>query len=332
MTREEFIAKYEQDKPMLEVWAKFIIAEIRKHLPEGFEQRSIKIPVSYRLKDNQSILEKVFIRKRDKYKNPYEEVQDKVGLRWVVLLTEQLETFCKIIESSKYWSFSKDRTLNDWEENPEVFSYQSIHYVLIAKQKLIYENTEIKIGTPCEVQLRTLLQHTYSEFDHDTVYKGNLNKSPEVLRYLAKSMALLETTDELLCNAKEKFERINYQDPSYPLIKKSNEIFKSHFKFTENKIRDSEKTTFFILNKIRGVIENNKNFLEDDFNEFINSKEFILEKIKDKQLYFIEFNQPIILLVYFLVSKYRRKKDWHPFSDNIMEKIYTDLGISYDQD
>ncbi len=332
MTREEFIAKYEQDKPMLEVWAKFIIAEIRKHLPEGFEQRSIKIPVSYRLKDNQSILEKVFIRKRDKYKNPYEEVQDKVGLRWVVLLTEQLETFCKIIESSKYWSFSKDRTLNDWEENPEVFSYQSIHYVLIAKQKLIYENTEIKIGTPCEVQLRTLLQHTYSEFDHDTVYKGNLNKSPEVLRYLAKSMALLETTDELLCNAKEKFERINYQDPSYPLIKKSNEIFKSHFKFTENKIQDSEKTTFFILNKIRGVIENNKNFSEDDFNEFINSKEFILEKIKDKQLYFIEFNQPIILLVYFLVSKYRRKKDWHPFSDNIMEKIYTDLGISYDPD
>ena len=332
MTREEFIAKYEQDKPMLEVWAKFIIAEIRKHLPEGFEQRSIKIPVSYRLKDNQSILEKVFIRKRDKYKNPYEEVQDKVGLRWVVLLTEQLETFCKIIESSKYWSFSKDRTLNDWEENPEVFSYQSIHYVLIAKQKLIYENTEIKIGTPCEVQLRTLLQHTYSEFDHDTVYKGNLNKSPEVLRYLAKSMALLETTDELLCNAKEKFERINYQDPSYPLIKKSNEIFKSHFKFTENKIRDSEKTTFFILNKIRGVIENNKNFSEDDFNEFINSKKFILEKIKDKQLYFIEFNQPIILLVYFLVSKYRRKKDWHPFSDNIMEKIYTDLGISYDPD
>ena len=250
MTREEFIAKYEQDKPMLEVWAKFIIAEIRKHLPEGFEQRSIKIPVSYRLKDNQSILEKVFIRKRDKYKNPYEEVQDKVGLRWVVLLTEQLETFCKIIESSKYWSFSKDRTLNDWEENPEVFSYQSIHYVLIAKQKLIYENTEIKIGTPCEVQLRTLLQHTYSEFDHDTIYKGNLNKSPEVLRYLAKSMALLETTDELLCNAKEKFERINYQDPSYPLIKKSNEIFKSYFKFTENKIRDSEKTTFFILNKM----------------------------------------------------------------------------------
>ncbi|KYK85932.1 hypothetical protein SC29R_10595, partial [Aggregatibacter actinomycetemcomitans serotype f str. SC29R] len=128
MTREEFIAKYEQDKPMLDAWAKFIIAEIRKHLPEGFEQHSVKIPVSHRIKDNQSILEKIFIRKMDKYKNPYEDVQDKVGLRWVVLLTEQLKTFCKIIENSEYWSFSKDRTLNDWEEKPEVFSYQSIHY------------------------------------------------------------------------------------------------------------------------------------------------------------------------------------------------------------
>jgi len=332
MTIPEFIAKYEQDKPMLEAWGQFIIAEIRKHLPEGFEQHSVKIPVSYRLKDNQSILEKVFIRKRDKYENPYEDVQDKVGLRWVVLLTEQLETFCKIIENSEYWSFSKDRTLNDWEEKPEVFSYQSIHYVLIAKQKLVYKNTEIQIGTPCEVQLRTLLQHTYSEFDHDTIYKGHSNKSPEVLRYLAKSMALLETTDELLCNAKEKFEQINYQDPSYPLIKKSNEIFKSYFKFTEKQILDSEKTTFFILNRIRSIIDNNKNLSEDNFNNFIKEKEFILEKIKDKQSYYIEFNQPIILLIYFLVSKQRRRKDWHPFSGNIMEKIYTDLGYSYEQD
>ena len=332
MTIPEFIAKYEQDKPMLEAWGQFIIAEIRKHLPEGFEQHSVKIPVSYRLKDNQSILEKVFIRKRDKYENPYEDVQDKVGLRWVVLLTEQLETFCKIIENSEYWSFSKDRTLNDWEEKPEVFSYQSIHYVLIAKQKLVYKNTEIQIGTPCEVQLRTLLQHTYSGFDHDTIYKGHSNKSPEVLRYLAKSMALLETTDELLCNAKEKFEQINYQDPSYPLIKKSNEIFKSYFKFTEKQILDSEKTTFFILNRIRSIIDNNKNLSEDNFNNFIKEKEFILEKIKDKQSYYIEFNQPIILLIYFLVSKQRRRKDWHPFSGNIMEKIYTDLGYSYEQD
>ncbi|KOE69722.1 (p)ppGpp synthetase [Aggregatibacter actinomycetemcomitans] len=332
MTREEFIAKYEQDKPMLDAWAKFIIAEIRKHLPEGFEQHSVKIPVSHRIKDNQSILEKVFIRKMDKYKNPYEDVQDKVGLRWVVLLTEQLKTFCKIIENSEYWSFSKDRTLNDWEEKPEVFSYQSIHYILIAKQQLVYENTEIKIGTPCEVQLRTLLQHTYSEFGHDTIYKGNLNKPPEVLRYLAKSMALLETTDELLCNAKERIEKINYQDPSYPLIKKSNEIFKSYFNFTENQILDSEKTACFILNKIRSVIDENKNFSEDNFNNFLESRKFILERIKDKKSYFIEFSQPIILLIYFLVSKNRRRKDWHPFSDNIMEKIYTDLGYSYAQD
>lgn len=332
MIREEFIAKYEQDKPMLEAWAQFIIAEIRKHLPEGFEQHSVKIPVSYRLKDNQSILEKVFIRKMDKYKNPYEDVQDKVGLRWVVLLTEQLETFCKIIENSEYWSFSKDRTLNDWEEKPEVFSYQSIHYVLIAKQKLVYKSTEIQIGTPCEVQLRTLLQHTYSEFGHDTIYKGNLNKPPEVLRYLAKSMALLETTDELLCNAKEKIEKINYKDPSYPLIKKSNEIFKSHLNFTEKQILDSEKTAYFILNKIRSIIDDNKNLSEEDFNIFLESKKFILEQIKDKQSHFIEFSQPIILLIYFLVYKNRRRKDWHPFSGNIMDKIYTDLGYSYEQD
>ena len=145
-------------------------------------------------------------------------------------------------------------------------------------------------------------------------------------------MALLETTDELLCNAKEKFEQINYQDPSYPLIKKSNEIFKSYLKFTENQILDSEKTAYFILNKIRNVIDDNQNLSEGNFDKFIKSKEFILEKIKDKQSYFIEFTQPIILLIYFLVFKNRRRKDWHPFSANIMEKIYTDLGYSYEQD
>lgn len=332
MTENEFMVQYEQDKPMLKKWAEFIITEISKKLPKGFEEKSVKIPVSFRLKDDKSILEKAFIRKKDKYKDPYKDVQDKVGIRWVVLLTEQLDTFCKIIESNENWYFSRDKTLQDWEENPNIFEYQSVHYILTAKKIINHEDTDIQINTPCEVQLRTLLQHTYSEFGHDTIYKGKFNKPPEVLRYLAKSMALLETTDELLCTAKKRIDEVNQQAPSYQLIEISNNEFKSHFDMTEKDILGGEKTMYFILSKMQSVFDSYEGALKDDFTKFLNEHHDIFENIKENKKFYFEFNHPIILLVYFLVYKYRRKKDWHPFSYNIMENIYTYFGYSYEQD
>ena len=55
----------------------------------------LKLPVVPRVKDQDSILHKAFYRGKN-YENPFEEIEDKVGLRFVVLLSEDI----RIIESA----------------------------------------------------------------------------------------------------------------------------------------------------------------------------------------------------------------------------------------
>ncbi|KGQ64469.1 (p)ppGpp synthetase [Gallibacterium anatis 7990] len=332
MTREEFLKKYELDKPMLEAWANFIIDQIKKKLPQDFLDECVKIHPVPRIKSNDSIIEKVFIRKKEKYTDPYNDVKDKVGIRWVVLLTEQLEQLCNAIKNSEYWDYSEDRTLTDWENQPYQFGYQSIHYVLSAKNNITYTGITIQSKTPCEVQLRTLLQHTYSEFDHDTIYKGNSTSSPEILRQLAKSMALLETTDELLCSAKNKILQENQKTKTYQLLELSEKIFKDKLNLSIKEIKDKRKNTDFVIFQISTFIEEHNNLSKENFSNFLKENDFIFNKIKEKQEQEIEFKQPIMPLLYYMVDKYRRNKSWHPFSERVMESIYADLGHSYDSD
>ncbi|MCC2018497.1 hypothetical protein QM121_09360 [Enterobacter hormaechei] len=63
----------------------------------------------------------------------------------------------------------------------------------------------------CEVQVRTLLQHAYAELVHDSVYKpvGIVPKSAE--RHIARSMALMETTDDLFCSTMKLLYETNVE-------------------------------------------------------------------------------------------------------------------------
>ncbi|TOO37902.1 (p)ppGpp synthetase, partial [Vibrio parahaemolyticus] len=79
-----------------------------------------------------------------------------------------------------------------------------MHYVVRARVDLQVKGLMIKAGTPCEIQVRTLLQHAYAELTHDAVYKAKTVVEPEVHRTVAKSMALIETTDDFFSDVNNK--------------------------------------------------------------------------------------------------------------------------------
>jgi putative GTP pyrophosphokinase len=54
----------------------------------------------------------------------------------------------------------------------------------------------VPAGIPCEIQIKTILQHAYSELTHDTIYKPQINATPNMQRSAAKAMALLEATND----------------------------------------------------------------------------------------------------------------------------------------
>jgi putative GTP pyrophosphokinase len=332
MEQKEFVNLYNQEMPMYETWADFVCeeinSEIKSHCRDDKEYSEwIKIPPTKRVKTIDSLVSKVFVRHHEYYKgkNAYQEVTDKAGVRFVVLLTSQLSHVSKFIENSHSWTFEKSREFDDWKEkDPRLFDYQSVHYIVSCSSDVLHNDVVVKEGTTCEVQVRTLLQHAYAELAHDTIYKGNVKAEPEVVRSFAKSMALMETTDGLLCEAKATLDKAStYINQWKYIIKEETEKRLANL----DVINDDSNNDFLIDN----FVEFLKKHSIEEFSNFLEEYTYIPERIgiRIDQGLFLEFRQGYMLLVYFLVRKHRRSfhKSW-PFDLRILEGVYSDLGLS----
>lgn len=317
-----FLHEYDNQKKYLLSWGEYVKDTIENKLKE---KNIIKIPINPRIKDNESILSKAFYRGKN-YKDPLIDITDKVGLRVVVLLLEEIICVEKMIESNINWKASKDRDFEkEKEEEPALFQYQSVHYVVRSNNIIQFNGIEIPENTPCEIQIRTLLQHAYSELTHDTIYKSTKKRKNEIYRLLARSMALIETTDNI-------FKEVNSE------VNKDDSKIKEILPLMNEKYSEIEEPNFdqYIFNKLKEAYENEINQLDkNSFEEFIFSNEFEIVKNSIKKRYAenLIFRQPIIILLFYFAYNYeiKTKKNW-PFTQDMLEPIYIDLAISFDKD
>ncbi|EFH7042094.1 (p)ppGpp synthetase, partial [Escherichia coli] len=89
MNELEFSQLWEKELPMYKAWGDFVVSNICKELSENKERdlnSFLKQPATPRIKEKTSLIDKAFHRKEKSYKNPYQEIEDKVGIRFVVLL------------------------------------------------------------------------------------------------------------------------------------------------------------------------------------------------------------------------------------------------------
>lgn len=323
MNEKEFSDKYIAEKPMFQAWGDLVLSEILKKLPADFHQY-IKIE-QIRVKDLDSILNKAFVIKNRKY----DEITDKVGIRFVVLLTDHISIIKQAIDDEvDLWDASEDRELEDWRRTntPDSFGYQSVHYVLYAKKNISHGDITIKKGAPCEVQIRTLLQHAYAEMAHDQTYKTERAIPREVYRHLAKSMALMETTDEILSIANQCIldsdKVIN--DWKYLISKLAKELLTSV----------SSHGTDYILNQLREVIidiDKYKKHSLDDFERYVKENQEYIEEIKSRSQISIGFREETILVVFYFITLYPRQIKRIPLFDEeiVMRHAYSILGKTY---
>lgn len=201
MTREqEFLARWHSEQPAYSAWGNLVSRRIEDALARviapALIRHFLRTPVEPRLKDDLKLVEKAFYRKK-MYDKPYECITDKVGTRFVVLLGRDIRCVTEALGTISDWTWSKDR---DYEEeqngNPIAFDYAAVHFVVRPNTDLEHEGVRIPAQTPCEVQIKTLLQHAYSELTHDTIYKPQIQATPAMRRNAAKSMALLEATND----------------------------------------------------------------------------------------------------------------------------------------
>lgn len=326
MTRdEEFISRWRDEKAAYLAWGQHISSVVEAALatriaptPTSYFLKTAPVP---RTKDDLKLLEKAFYRNKN-YRSPYEDITDKVGTRFVVLLGRDIQTVVEALESVQGWTLSKDR---DYEEeqkrNPIEFSYAAVHFIVRPDEDVQVGDVLVSAGTPCEVQIKTILQHAYSELTHDTIYKPQIQATPAMQRNAAKAMALLEATNDY-------FEKV---------ADEVNTALSSVRAITGNL-----STVYYDLigmhpspTQLEGLLlEAYESSAGEDYGarvrSMIGEKPFLVDRIKE---HIAErnplFTQPSILLAYLDIARrgQRALQNW-PLTPTEMEPLLNDLGQS----
>lgn len=324
MTPAEFRDYLERREPELIRYAEAIRHFVEEQLKASGGQGLLKVPAKPRAKDHGSAIAKII---KKKYDDPVRQMTDIVGLRFVVLLDEEVGLVSKIIEGGP-WDASLDRDYEkEKEDAPTTFTYQSKHYVLRARDNAFSQEVEVEVGTPCEVQVRTLLQHAYSELTHDTVYKpGGVRPPAKVVRLVARSMALIESTDSLFMDT--IVELRNAEAPAKAwfdgVCQLYREVIGEEQASPIQSINFEFRHTYESVSAVTDVEQLRKFWLGSTGSAYASL-------VKRRASSTFLFGQPMVLALYPALRDAQRKvtKLW-PFHslDSEFDSVYSDLGLT----
>ncbi|MBC3911583.1 GTP pyrophosphokinase [Undibacterium umbellatum] len=323
MTETEFRALWEAEKPVYQAWGAFVADSVKSALKSKNKDLDsfLKIPAKCRLKDDTSLIDKAFYRPEKKYEDPFNEIEDKVGVRFVVLLLNDIKEICDLIENSPMWTFDACKHFDkDKETSPLLFTYQSVHYILRPRNDIQTDSVLVPSTTPCEVQIRTLLQHAHAELTHDAIYKAKRTVKPGVHRTVAKSMALIETTDDFFASVTAQ---LNYGPlEEFGILDKLDNIY-----FTNTGMHShTQKSSLLIWDKFEQCVNGQ---LVKNIQKFLDTDSHIFKIVKDNPASNILYSQSTLLFVYWMLKKKKARllSDW-PLSRKILESLAHDAGIS----
>jgi ppGpp synthetase/RelA/SpoT-type nucleotidyltranferase len=196
LTSEEYrkqIEAYAAVFPCYETYAK-VLGRI---LEEAHKISFPEATVQSRAKTISSFAEKA-ARKRDKYPDAINQMDDLCGARVILQTTEQVRAVRAFIEASFEIVEADDKGLLLREQE---FGYRDMHYIVripMDRDRFLgiteKERAQI-LNRRAEIQLRTWLQHAWADTLHDRIYKNPLRISSEVKRTGNLIAALMEEGD-----------------------------------------------------------------------------------------------------------------------------------------
>lgn len=309
----EFIAL---NRACLESWGRHVVSNVS--VAAG---GLLKVPAGHRVKEVASARAKQITKG---YTNPVVQMTDLVGARFVVLTATDLVPVCRFLLDHPDWDVIQARDpREEIRKSPTVFGYQSHHFEVRAKDDQVLGGVAVPKGTCCEVQVRTLLQHAYAELTHDKIYKPDDLVPSQAERLVARSMALMETTDELLCRAVDEVTLANA--PKYALKKAAKELAPAAVG------RAGEALIDALIEGFPGELTGAS---AHDLRQFVAQNRFLLQKIADRSDTDIFEFPDAALVAYWLIGKLRRRAfhAWPlPGSVDSAHLMASDLGISVER-
>lgn len=172
--------------------------------------------------------------------------------------------------------------------------YFGVHYILKPKPiDIFYQDANIEIFDKFELQLRTIMQHAWSEIQHKVIYKPE--SKPDYESYIKKTnfanlAGFVNQCDKTLENI---FEHTSIFAPSYDLSAQEKEEISTSDKFEEfrkqinNLIQEFEQNNIefssFVLDAKRLLEEHQQDILELD--KEIHRKDYLYTNFELAELY-----------------------------------------------
>lgn len=316
-----FLTQFQEQRPLLAAWGEFVKNKVKEH---ANSYGLIPQILSSRVKDEESAVSKLA---RKNYSNPMEDMTDLVGVRAVFTLSSDLLKVKTSLLSDDFWNIKISRdTAQENKNNPNEFSYSSIHFEIRPKSMLTIEGLDIPETCCCELQIRTLMQHTYAEVVHDSIYKGDWRAPHRANRFVASSAALMETADHLFCETVELIEL--EKQVRGPVLQGLAELYKSYIDIPQY---SNQELSLYILSNFSDKYD--KDSIIQNIKDFFDENRWIIDRLKERVKTNVFWEQPIVLFIYFIAKKMKRRliDEW-PDADTFdyIRTISTDLGTPTD--
>lgn len=192
---KQFIENFKKKRP--------IYLRLRKKvaslLDEELSDTELKISkILSRTKTIKSVKDKI---KRKNYSNPSKEINDLAGVRVVCAYENEFISIDKIV----YKLFNiKDKVDKTDELGVDRMGYHGIHYVVSLKPKDCQKDCIELKDIYCEIQLRTVLQDSWSIVSHHLLYKNEPAVPNRIKRDLNNVASLLEIAQQVFDRIQEK--------------------------------------------------------------------------------------------------------------------------------
>ncbi len=184
-------------------------------------------------------------KKRSKYKDPFLDMTDIIGVRIVTTFKDEVDDIVDILK--EHFKLDFRNSSNKFKELAfDKMGYISLHYICsykAPKKDLHPKLLEILKNLKFEVQIRTSLQHVWAEVDHKLRYKTLVNTPNKVKRKLFRLSALFEMADSEFCHirdevrALEKFYEKKFSEKNYNLRLDLSTI-NYYIKYNDRRIQD----------------------------------------------------------------------------------------------
>jgi ppGpp synthetase/RelA/SpoT-type nucleotidyltranferase len=134
--------------------------------------------ITSRAKEIESFSKKA---KKEKYKNPQEEIKDFAGIRIITFVKSEVNQCCDVIKP--LFDIDQKHSVDKTKElGSDKVGYRSIHYVAkLTDDRLILPEYKVFKDFCFEIQIRTILEHAWADISHDRNYKFDGVLPPDIV-------------------------------------------------------------------------------------------------------------------------------------------------------